>query len=109
MRTVTVMTRILLLLAGVLVAAPASAQTYVSAALSGDLTRSFETTTEGLPFDRLERDAIGWALRVGTAFGPRWGIELEFHKSGELEGGGGPIVYSQGVSWTSTRLTPPVT
>jgi hypothetical protein len=58
---------------------------YVSAAVVGDVL--FNTHSE----TSLGRDvpsggeAVGFALRVGTRLGSRWGVELEFTRAGEIE------------------------
>jgi hypothetical protein len=79
-------------------AAPLFAQsTYVGAAVVGDVLRSTHSESS------LGRDvpaggeAIGFALRVGTPLGSRWGVELEFTRPGEIEtdfGGAIPLVSS---------------
>jgi hypothetical protein len=65
-------------------ASPAFAQGgYVSASLIGDVAR----------FDRVEGtdasasgsgEALGFGLRVGSALGSRWGVELEFVRPSEI-------------------------
>jgi hypothetical protein len=58
---------------------------YVSAAVVGDVLFSTHSETS------LGRDvpsggeAVGFALRVGTPLGSRWGVELEFTRAGEIE------------------------
>jgi len=65
---------------------PSFAQSaYVSAALVGDvlLNTHSETSLGGdIPSGG---EAIGFALRVGTPLGSRWGVELEFMRAGEIE------------------------
>jgi hypothetical protein len=96
-------------------AAPASAQTYVAAVLGADLARSYESSTGGTSYPAGDRDAISWALRAGTAFGSRWGVELEFHRGGELESTDSPVflaaedtrmVWSPSVGATSATSPP---
>jgi hypothetical protein len=59
--------------------------TYVGAALVGDVLRSTHSeSTFGLDVPS-GGEAIGFALRVGTPLGSRWGIELEFARPGEIE------------------------
>jgi hypothetical protein len=104
------MTKTLLFIAAVLCATPAFAQTSVAAALGADLTKSYESTTNGATFPDSEREAIAWALRLGTALGSRWGVELEFNRAGELEMQNGPIAYQLaaggpgGFTWSSSSL-----
>ena len=89
------MTRLIIFIGAVLCATPAFAQTYVAAALGADVTKSYESTTNGTTFPDGDRDSIGWGLRVGTTLGRRWGVELEFNRSGELELQNGPIFLGQ--------------
>lgn len=89
------MTGVLVFLVSVLCATHAFAQTYVAATLGADLTKSNESTTNGMTFPSGDRDSIGWGLRVGTTLGSRWGVELEFNRSGELEMQNGPIILGQ--------------
>jgi hypothetical protein len=65
---------------------PASAQgTYVGAALTGDITRSTSSSSEGQPdYDR-NGQALGFALRLGTSIGSFWGVEAEFSRPTEIE------------------------
>lgn len=59
--------------------------TYVGAALMGDVLRSTHTELAVGPDNSTDGEAIGFALRVGTPLGNRWGIELEFARPGEIE------------------------
>jgi hypothetical protein len=88
-------------------AKPSSGQsTYVGASLVGDvlLNTHVETSLGGdVPSGG---EAIGFALRVGTPLGSRWGVELEFTRAGEIETefeGAIPLASRAGttVSWTS--------
>jgi len=68
--------------------APGSAlaqSTYVGAALVGDVLRSTHTESAVGLDNSTDGEAIGFALRVGTPLGSRWGIELEFVRPGEIE------------------------
>jgi hypothetical protein len=85
----------LIVITFLLCASPAFAQTYVAAAVGADLTKSYESKTDGTTFPDGDRDAVAWGLRVGTALGSRWGVELEFNRPGELEMQNGPIIYAQ--------------
>jgi hypothetical protein len=82
----------------------ASAQSpYAGAALVGDVLRSTHSEST---FGREVPDggeAIGFALRVGTPLGARWGVELEFTRPGEIETelAGGPIPLSRADTITS--------
>jgi hypothetical protein len=59
--------------------------TYVGAALVGDVLRSTHTESSVGPDNLTDGEAIGFALRVGTPLGSRWGVELEFARPGEIE------------------------
>jgi hypothetical protein len=55
---------------------------YVGGSLAGDIVRlsgssDFGSTGSG--------EALGGALRVGTPLGERWGVDLEFARTGEIE------------------------
>jgi hypothetical protein len=67
-------------------AAPLFAQsTYVAAALVGDVLRTTHSETtlgQDVPGGA---ETIGFALRVGTPLGSRWGVELEFTRAGEID------------------------
>jgi hypothetical protein len=84
---------------------PASAQgTYVGAALTGDITRSTSSSSEGLPDFDQDGQALGFALRLGTSIGSFWGIEAEFSRPGEIEQDGRnvfPLAATTGVTWSS--------
>jgi hypothetical protein len=57
---------------------------YVSALLTGDIVRLDHV--EGTGRDESGGgEAIGFALRVGTEIGTKWGVELEFARPSEIE------------------------
>jgi hypothetical protein len=107
----------------IFVPGPVAAQsTYAGAALVGDVLR---TTHSESSFARDASDggeSIGFALRVGTPLGSRWGVELEFTRPGEIEtesSGAIPLASSiealtllqsagvpAGVSWASLFPSP---
>ena len=65
-----------------LAAPPAAAQPpYVGASVLADVVRTSGTEDS----DVGNGEALGAALRVGASLGPRWGVELEFTRSGEIE------------------------
>ena len=70
-----------------LAASPALAQsTYAGASVLGEVTRVGGTETSGLTdFPRGDGEALGFALRVGTSLGDRWGVELEFVRPSAIE------------------------
>jgi hypothetical protein len=65
-------------------ARPAAAQGYVSASLLGDIARFDEYDSSGYESSG-SGEAIGFALRLGTAVRSRWGVELEFARPSEIE------------------------
>lgn len=65
------------------VAAPAFAQgSYIGAFLLADVVRldQYDSTVG----DTGNGEALGFALRLGTPIGARWGVELEFVRPGEI-------------------------
>jgi hypothetical protein len=66
------------------IAAPAFAQGgYISASLIGDVVRLDQYDSSRS--DTGNGEALGFALRVGSGLGPRWGVELEFVRPGEID------------------------
>ena len=61
-----------------------AAQGYVAASLLGDIAR-FNEYDSGGDDTSGSGEAIGFALRLGTAIGSRWGVELEFARPSEIE------------------------
>jgi hypothetical protein len=88
--------------------------TYVSVALVGDVLLNTHVETSlgtGAPSGG---EAIGFALRVGTPLGSRWGVELEFTRAGEIESEFDGVIplgsrASSAISWASlpTGSVPP--
>jgi hypothetical protein len=103
----------LVLLLGLAGPSAAFAQsTYVGAALVGDVLRTTHTEVSIGPDNSTDGEAIGFALRVGTPLGSRWGIELEFARPGEIESEfNGSIPLASGIDslalLQSSRLVPP--
>src|SRR5512139_2483854 len=58
---------------------------YVGAALVCDVLRSTHSEVAGQSTASTDGESIGFALRVGTPLGSRWGVELEFVRPGEIE------------------------
>ena len=83
----------LVLVVLVTAAAPAAAQShYIGASLVGDIVRFSRIDIDSDdPFELIPSDpstdgeTLGAALVLGTALGERWGIELEFVRSGAIE------------------------
>jgi hypothetical protein len=65
------------------VAAPAFAQGYVGAFLVADVAR-FNQYDRSAGGDSGNGEALGFALRLGTEVGSRWGVDLEFVRPGEI-------------------------
>jgi hypothetical protein len=89
-----IMSRVAIAFGCLLCVTPAFAQTYVSAALGVDLRKSYESSVNGTTFPDGEDAATSWGLRVGTALGSRWGVELDFSRPDEVDMQNGPIVYA---------------
>jgi opacity protein-like surface antigen len=74
-------------------AAPAAAQsTYVGASLVGDFARFGGVDFEDDEFSRIiagesseDGGALGFNVKLGRELGERWGVELEFARTGEYE------------------------
>lgn len=66
-------------------ATPASAQTYIAGLLGADVIRSTQIESGPLAIPNGDGQTLSSALRVGTALGERWGVELEFALGGEIE------------------------
>jgi hypothetical protein len=97
-----------------LVLAPGSVfaqSTYVGAALMGDVLRSTHTESAVGSDNSTDGEAIGFALRMGTPLGSRWGIELEFARPGEIESEfSGSIPLASGIdplALLPARVVPP--
>ncbi len=75
-------TRDRILVAAILVliaAVPARAQSsYITGAIGADLSNFGQSITDGEETIPPDGFAFGSAARVGTAFGERWGVEVEF-------------------------------
>jgi hypothetical protein len=79
------MRKLLVLLVVLLTAQSVYAQgAYVSASLTGDLVRQNRVKNAGSD-QSTDGEAIGFALRVGSELGRRWGVELEYARPQEIE------------------------
>src|SRR5258705_10184904 len=65
----------------VTVAAHAQAP-YVAATIGADVSRVSHSTSNLTRLPSGDSEVLSWSLRVGTAVGENWGVELEFVKSG---------------------------
>jgi len=88
------MRRVLWALVGVLLAAPAWAQSpYVAGAIGAEIVRSTSVESSGSTFDNGNGESWSGALRVGALVTPRFGVELEFLRAAAIEdGGNGPVI-----------------
>ena len=74
-----------------LAAAPALAQsTSIAASITGDITRFTSVNTEPLPASfyggaPLDGEALGFTIGAARALGERWGVAIEFGRTGEIE------------------------
>ncbi len=70
-------------------AAPAFAQgTTISASLTGDVARFSRTEARpatAVDLSALDGEAIGFNAAVGRAIGERWGVAVEFGRTGKIE------------------------
>jgi hypothetical protein len=57
---------------------------YVSASLTGDLVRQ-NRVKNAVSDQSTDGEAIGFALRIGSEIGRRWGVELEYARPQEIE------------------------
>jgi len=85
--------------------------TYVGGALVGDVLRTTHSESALAPNTSADGEAVGFALRVGTPLGSRWGVELEFARPGEIETeSSGSIPLASGIdplALLPTRVVPP--
>jgi hypothetical protein len=80
MRTIKSRGLMLLTICGLFgMAGPSWGQTaYVGASVTGDVVRTTHTDSGFGNGGAAGGEAVGFALRVGTALGPNWGVELEY-------------------------------
>ena len=65
---------------------PARGQSvYVAGAIGAEVVRTSSTESAGSTFDAGSGEAFAGAIRVGTSIAPRFGVELEFYRPGEIE------------------------
>ena len=98
-----------LVLLGSVSALAQSPSPYAAAALVGDVLRSTHSESTFGRDVPSGGESIGFALRVGTPLGSRWGVELEFTHPGEIETdvSGGPIPLTRTgtlTTWTTTTV-----
>jgi|ERR1051325_12083328 hypothetical protein len=92
------MKRVTLGLVFSLVAVSAHAQSaYVAATAGADVLRLGRTDSNVSPGFSRDSEAFSWSLRMGTAVGQNWGVEMEFVRSAKSRSEfpvGVPIVFS---------------
>lgn len=65
---------------------------YIGGAIAAEMVRTSSTRSGGTTYDSGSGEAFGGAIRVGTFLTPRFGLELEHFRPGEIENDGdGPI------------------
>jgi len=87
------MTRIAVVVASLLWAGAAWAQgAYVGGAVAAEVVRTSSTKSGGTTYDSGSGEAFAGAIRLGTFIAPRFGVELEYFRPGEIDSdAGGPI------------------
>ena len=101
------MTRARLVGLGLLWGGAASAQSvYVGGAIAAEVVRTTSTKSGGSTYDAGSGEAFAGAIRVGTSISPRFGVELEFFRPGEIEvNTDGPIYLAAAVLLHSSADT----
>jgi len=91
------LTRVTVVVAGLLVASSAQAQgVYVGGAVGAEAVRTSSTESGGITYENGSGDAFAGAIRVGTFLTSHVGLELEYFRPGEIESdGGGPIYLTE--------------
>jgi len=86
-------TGVVLAVASLFWAGGAGAQSvYVGGAVAAEVVRTSSTKSGGATYDSGSGEAFAGAIRVGTFLTPRFGLELEHFRPGEIESDGdGPI------------------
>jgi hypothetical protein len=92
-----------------LVAVSAHAQSaYVAGTVGADVSRLGRTESNISPAFSRDSEVVSWSLRLGTAVGQNWGVEMEFVRSAKSKSEfpvGVPIVFS-GVPLPTTTALP---
>lgn len=79
--------------------------TYVGGALIGDIIRPSHTESD---IGTGGGEALGGALRVGTALGERWGVDLEFTMTAEIDTRPQPRILGAVQAFTFSSSTAPI-
>jgi hypothetical protein len=92
-----------------LAAVSAQAQSaYVAGTIGADASRLGRTDSNNSPGLSRDSEVLSWSLRLGTAVGQNWGVEMEFVRSGESRSefpAGVPIIFP-GVPMATTTTLP---
>jgi hypothetical protein len=90
-------TGVVVAVASLLLAGGAWAQSvYIGGAIGAEVVRTSSTKSGGTTYDSGNGEALGGAIRVGTFLTPRFGVELEHFRPGEIESdAGGPIYLAE--------------
>ena len=103
------MARLILTLLVVSFAASAGAQSaYVAGTIGADVSRVSHTDANFISSSPNGSETLSGSLRVGTAIGPSWGVELEFVQSAHSHDQVTPVV-SPLATTTSTTGVPTIT
>jgi hypothetical protein len=95
--------RLALTLLVVLFAASAGAQSaYVAGTIGADVSRVSHTDANFYATSPDGSEALSGSVRVGTAIGPNWGVELEFVQSGHSHDQVTPVVSPLATSGSTT-------
>src|SRR5437773_2617927 len=80
---------------------------YVAGTLGADVSRLGRAESNISPTVSIDSEVLSWSLRVGTAVGQNWGVEMEFVRSGKSKRElpvGIPILATGGPLPTSAAL-----
>jgi hypothetical protein len=85
---------------------------YVGGAVAAEMVRTSSTESGGATYDNGSGEAFAGAIRVGTFIAPRFGVELEHFRPGEIDASlGGPVYLAaldspSFLSWSSGAGSP---
>src|SRR5262245_59037543 len=83
------MLRISLVVLILLAAAPVMAQSpYVAGSIGADISRFSHSESDLVPLPTDDSEVVSGSLRVGTAIGSNWGVDLEFERGGRSRSSG---------------------
>ena len=100
------MTRVLMVVASLLCAGSAWAQSaYVGGAVAAEVVRTTSTKNGGTTYDGGNGEAFAGAIRVGTFLTEHVGVELEYFRPGEIDSDAGGPIYLTDYSTTTFSFT----